>query len=160
MPRNFSINGTNATGATTTYVTVIELHGANLVRTWVFDIVMGSASTAADTPTTWALSRYTSAAAAVTAFTPLPLDPVNLPSLAVGGTSATGINSSSTEPGAMTLATTVLVVPLNQRATFRYVASPGAEFVNTFSTGNGLSLRQLGSASQGSVGTATLLFFE
>jgi len=160
MARNYSINGTNATGATTTYITAIELHGANIVRTWVFDITMGCASTAGDNPTTWALSRYTSAAAAVTPYTPLQLDPVNIASAAIGGATATGVNSSSTEPGGMTLATSLLVIPLNQRATFRYVASPGAEFVNTFASGNGLSLRQLGAAAQASVGTATLLFFE
>jgi hypothetical protein len=156
MPRNFSINGTNAGAGTTTLKTVIELHGANLVRTWVFDITMGSISTAADNVTEWALSRYT-AAGTVTSFTPIPLDPVNLASLAVGGTSATGINASA-EPTGTALTASPLVVPLNLRATFRYVASPGAEFVNTFSSGNGLALQQQSSAT--GIGTATLIYFE
>lgn len=159
MPRNFSLNGKNTTGSTTTPTTAIELHGANLVRTWVFDITMGSGIAPADYATQWDLKRYT-AAGTVTSFTPVALDPVNLASLAVGGTSATG-NNASAEPtysGTTDTVISLLVVPLNARATFRYVASPGAEFVNTFSSGNGLGLRQ--SATTAIIGTATMLYFE
>ena|SRR5271165_5438366 len=155
MPRNFSVNGKNTTASTTTQTTVIQLLGANLVRTWVFDITMGSTIAPADYATTWDLSRHTTAST-VTSYTPLPLDPVNLASLAVGGASATGVNASA--EGTYTAGGSLIVVPLNARATFRYVASPGAEFVNTFTAANGLGLRQ--GATTAIVGTGTLLYFE
>lgn len=159
MPRNYSVNGNNATGKTTTATTMIQLHGAALCRTWVYDITLGSPIAPQDYAQTYDLVRYT-VVGTVTAFTPLILDPVNIASLAVPNTNATGINASlePTYPNTTALTSSLLVVPLNSRATFRYVASPGAEFVNTASSGNGLGLRQ--SATTAIQGNATLIWFE
>lgn len=159
MPRNFSINGNNSTGKTTTATTMIELHGAALVRTWVFDLTMGSPSAPQDYAQTYDIKRYT-AAGTVTSQAGTALDPVNLASLAVNGTAATGINASvePTYSGTTDTVISLLVVPLNTRATFRYVASPGAEFVNVFTSGNGIGFRQ--SCTTPFQGNGTLLWFE
>lgn len=156
MARNYSLNGTNATAGTTTLKTVIQLHGSTLARTRVFDLTLGSIASPNDYVTEWALSRYT-AAGTVTPQTPYPTDPADPAAAAVGGASATGVNASA-EPTGVGLTTSVLVIPLNLRATFRYVASPGAEFVNTLASANGLALLQ--QSSNAGIGTATLLFFE
>lgn len=155
MARNYSMNGVN--GGTTGYTSAIVLHGSNVARTFVFDITMGSGAAPNDYATIWRLGRYTVAPSGGTTFTPLPLRPDDVASALTSSTTTTCITPSG-EPTTITLASSPLVVPLNARASFRYVASPGAELLNTFSAANGLALQQIGTT--GIVGSATIIWFE
>jgi hypothetical protein len=156
VARNYSITGPG--GASASFTTINQIHGSNLVLTKVYDIVVGSTANAPnDYAAVYNLQRYT-VAGTVAAYTPLSLDPGGPAALAVGGTSATGVTGVTLE--ATYTATGVLVaIPLNMRATFRYVASPGAEFMNTLASGNGLGLRQV-TVSTYFNATGTTLWFE
>ena len=157
MARNYTMNGPN--GGTTSYTSAIVLQGGTAARTAVFDIVLGSNVAPNDYSTIWRLGRYTVAPSGGTTFTPLPTDPGNaLASVCTSSATTTCITPSG-EPTRITAASSPLTIPLNVRATFRYVASPGAEFYNTLSATNGLALQQTG-ISTGSAGLATIIWFE
>lgn len=156
MARNYSMNGVN--GGTTSYTSAIVLHGSNVARIFVFDVTLGSNASPVDVSTIWNLSRYTAGPTGGVTFNPLPLRSDDAASALTSSATTTCITPSG-EPTTPTLASSPLVVPLNARATFRYVASPGAEFVSTFTSGAGLTLRQTGVAS-GNVGMGTLIYFE
>jgi hypothetical protein len=157
MARYFSVVGTNTTGSATTASTIIQTGGFNLVLTKIFDITVGGpASAPNDYAAQYVIQRGTTAST-VTSYTPLPLDAAGAASLAVGGTTATGINASA--EGTWTATGVLLNFPLNMRATFRYVASPGAEFTNTYTAANPVGLRQ-SAASTAFVATGTVIWFE
>jgi hypothetical protein len=158
MARYYSVTGNNTTGSSTGASTMIQLGGFALVLTKVYDLTVGGpASAPNDYAAQYVLQRGT-AVCTVTAYTPLALDAALVgTSLAVGGTSATGVNASA--EGTWTAAGILLNVPLNMRATFRYVASPGAEFTQTYTAANPLGWRQL-AASTAFVSTGTVVWFE
>lgn len=149
MARAFSVSGVNGTGAATK--TILGVTGAAAARSHVFDIILGSAAAPADQSALYTVTRST-AAGTSTAFTPLLTDPADT----VVATSTAGI-THTVEP--TYAATDLLQIPLNQRASFRWVASPGYELINTLSATNGLGLRLL-SATASMVEYGTVFFFE
>lgn len=148
MARNFSINGLNATG--TADKTLLSVHGSTLARPRVFDIVVGSAATPADQAALYYLGRVTTLGTAGSNPTPGSTDPVDIACLTVGAI------THSAEP---TYTTILLQIPLNQRATFRYVASPGAEFMHALTSNYGIGLK-LSTATASLIEYGTVLFFE
>lgn len=86
----------------------------------VYDWMFGSEAAPADNPFLWALQRGTTGLGTSTAVTPQPLDPADAASLLDAGDNFT-VNP--------TLGAIIMQVPLNQRATFRWVAAPGSEIV-------------------------------
>lgn len=90
-------------------------------RLKVAEAVFGSEASAADNPFLWRLTRITATGSlAGTTITPERLDEADADALADAHEALT------TNP---TLGNAVLEVPLNQRATFRWVARPGQEIV-------------------------------
>jgi hypothetical protein len=115
--RAYSVNGPAATGtANKTAVTVI---GSTTARPSVFDVLLGSSTTAADNAIVAAVSRFTAAGTAGSSFTPLPLDPSDVASVATAGI------THSAEP-TYTANQNLLRIVFNQRATFRWVAAPAS----------------------------------
>lgn len=150
MARGYSVSGPNASGsATKTMVTVIS---ATTVRPRIFDLVLGSQATPADQAAEYAVSRFTAVGTAASNPTPLPTDPSDVASISTAGI------THSVEP-TYTASQDVLVINLNQRATFRWVASPGYELVAPATATNGLGAR-LVAATTAMVEWANVFFFE
>jgi hypothetical protein len=98
----------------------------------VYDIVIGSEASAADNPFLWRVGRVT-AAGTSTGVTPQALDP---------GDAATEMDAGENhtiEP-TYTAGAILLHIPLNQRATFRWVAAPGGELVAPATASNGVGI--------------------
>lgn len=130
MARAYFVTGPNASGsATKTGVTVI---GAT-VRPRIFDATFGCNATPGDQSAQHAITRFTAAGTtAGSAPTPTPLDPADTACVSTAGW------THSAEP---TYTSNLLLIDLNQRATFRYVASPGCELVAPATAANGLGAR-------------------
>jgi hypothetical protein len=120
-------------------LTILALESAAAVRARIYDFVIGSDATPADVATEFALIRHTTAGTGGTAVVEKPLDPLTVAA------------SCNLRGGTMTEPTYesdhLLVVPLNQRATFRWVAAPGGELITATGTANGIGLRSIASGA-------------
>lgn len=139
MARRFGMGGTSAVGSSKTVLALIS--SAN-VRPCLYDILASCGATPADLATIFLIRRYSSTAGTVgSATTILALDPGNPAAIATGG------QAYSAEPGYAT--GFLLRFAMNQRATFRWVASPGSEIMAPATATTGLGLQ-----SESSGGTA------
>jgi hypothetical protein len=129
MARRYAISGTDTNTASTT---LIGLTSAATVRPKIYDFVVGSAATPADNAFEFQLKRYT-AAGTSTSVTPQALDPGDPAALAAGGVNHSG------EP-TYTANAILFDTAVNQRATFRWVASPGGEIILPATAANGVGL--------------------
>lgn len=129
MPGQYSTRGSMALIAADTVLSVIA---ATTVRPRVYDIVLSSSSTPNDYSAQFLLQRF-SADGTGTAVTPQPLD-FNDPAAV-----ATSKHTYTVEP-TLTAGEILLQLAHNQRATVRWVASPGSEFVIPALAGDGLAL--------------------
>lgn len=116
----------------------------------IYDVMFGSEGSVADNPFLWTMDRITTVGTR-TSVTPTPLDPADSACV-----TASGQNHTSTEP-TYTASTQVLYVPLNQRATFRWVASPDGELVFPATANNGFGIR---TPTSGAVAATATLHFE
>lgn len=119
-------------------------------RAKIYDIMFGSQATPADNAFLWQLQRQTTVGTA-SAFTPLPLDPAD-------AAATTVCEQAYTVNGTLTANAIVLTVPLNQRASFRWVAAPGSELMVPATASNGIAT--LTPTSSAVLVTATELFEE
>jgi hypothetical protein len=114
-------------------LTILALESSATVVGKVHQLVVGSDSTPADAAARYDVLRHTAAGAAGTAVVEKPTDP-QAPAASCnlrGGT--------MTEP---TYEADFLVeIPLNQRATFTWIANPGRELRTTVGTANGIGFR-------------------
>lgn len=132
MSRRYSAAGDQAVGSN---ATVLGVTSAATIRPKLYDVLVGCAVTPADEATNFVVQRYTAAGTA-TSVTPQGLDPGDPAALASAGSNHSG------EP-TYTSAAILLTIPLNQRATFRWVASPGGELVMPATAANGLGIYSL-----------------
>ena len=98
----------------------------------LYDAIFGSEASPADNPFFWRVARIT-AAGTSTAVVPQPLDPAD------AATETDAGENHSAEP-TYPSAAILLHIPLNQRATFRWVAAPGGELVWPATAANGLGI--------------------
>lgn len=105
-------------------------------RARIFEINCGADGTPADNPLTYDVIRCTSIGSGGTNIVPPALDTADAVAIMVATGNQTG------EPG-VTSTAVMLTVPLNQRATYRWVASPGNEFVVPATATNGFAFRCL-----------------
>jgi hypothetical protein len=87
---------------------------ATLRRAKIFELIFGSEGTAGDNPFLWIIRRVT-APGTYSAVTPTPTDPAE-------GAASTIVGENHTVEPTYTANANLLYVPLNQRATFRWVA--------------------------------------
>jgi hypothetical protein len=104
----------------------------------IYDLLLGSDATPADLAGEFVLNRTTTVGVGGSALTEVPLDPLT----AAAGTICHG-GTWGTDP-VDTANTELLMIALNQRATFRWVASPGGELIAKALAENGLFLRCVG----------------
>ena len=147
---NYAATGQLA-AVSTAYKTALRVTGGTGGRTRLFDLLIGASGTPADNALTWTLMRHT-AAPTDTAVTPTPLDPAD-----VAARAAAGENASA--EGTVTAGSELLELPINQRASYRWVASPGGELVIPATASNGISGRVKSAAYTGAA-EATIQFNE
>jgi hypothetical protein len=110
-----------ATTSTTVGVGSIEAPAANMRRISLYEMIFGSAAAAADNTFEFEVNRSTTAATG-TAVTPEPLDMADAACVALA-------KSNLTVQGTNTAGKIPLSAPLNQRATFRWLAKEGGELI-------------------------------
>ena len=103
-------------------------------RNIIYDIVIANVGSPADLVTLHTIQRITNPGTAGSAVTPSLLDIADRASQ-----SAVGENHSS-EP-TYTSATELLEIPLNHRATFRWVAAPGGELITPATNNAGIGAK-------------------
>ena len=121
---------------------------ASLRRGKIYELELGTTGTPADNYLEYDVSRQT-AAGTVTAATPNPLD-------ASDGAAGTVAGLNATVEGTVTAASSVFYVPVNQRASWRWIAAPGSELVWPATNLAGLTVRAKSAAYTGTVGAASL----
>lgn len=112
---------TAATGATT------------LRRARIYDLMVGADGTPADNVLVFKVDRQTTVGTG-TAATPTPLDPGDAAALITG-------NVNSTIEPTVTANSQLLEIPVNQRASYRWVAAPGGELIVPAINTNGIGVR-------------------
>lgn len=148
--RAYGTSGSNASGSSNkTLITVIA---ASTVRPAVFDLNIGNSQTPADQAARYFIARFTAAGTAGNSPTPLPVDPSDVAAVATTG------NALSAEP-TYTAGGTLLQIPLNQRATFRHVCSPGMEFKCPATAANGIGMF-LSAATAAMISDGAVFWFE
>lgn len=140
----------NRTASTTLSVGLVNADATRPRRGKFYDLVFGSEATPADNAFKWMLQRFT-AAGTSTSVTPSPLDPAD------AATESDAGENSTIEP-TYTAGLILLSVGLNQRATFRWVASPGGELTYPATASNGIGI-QTPTSSAVAV-TATVMYVE
>ena len=130
--RRYSIEGQTAAGAN---LTILQLVAATTTRGRIYDILVGSDATPADLAGEFNLIRGTVSGTG-TAVTPRALDPADPAALLVG---EAGTFTGQTK----TASSSMLNIPLNQRATFRWVAAPDGEIVVPATSDNWVGLESI-----------------
>jgi len=123
----------NRTASTSASLGVVGADATRPRRGKWFDCIFGSEASPADNAFLYIVQRFT-AAGTTSAVTPTPLDPADAVTESDAGENAT------IEP-TYTANLVLLAIPLNQRATFRWVASPGKELVYPATASNGLGVQ-------------------
>ena len=118
---------------------IINLTGSAAIRPKLYDLMIGSDATPGDQAGEFVVNRSTTTGTGGSAITPEPLDPLTVAATAA----ATGGTYATAQP-TDTSASELLMIALNQRATFRWVAAPGGELIATATAANGLFLRSVG----------------
>jgi hypothetical protein len=116
---NYTVQANRTADATLAVGGILE-DATTQRRCKLYDLMFGSEATPADNAFLWTVDRGTTALGTSTAVTPSPLDPADAASISDAGENHT-VNP--------TLGVNLLAIPLNQRATFRWVAFPGSELV-------------------------------
>lgn len=120
------------TASTTAALGTLTADGTRARRLKVYDVMFGSEATPADAAILWTFRRC-SAAGTGTAVVPQNLDPADFT------TEYDAAENHTIEP-TFTAAANLLNIPLNQRATFRWVAAPGGELVMPATANNGFGI--------------------
>lgn len=119
-----------------------------------YDLILGSDATPADVAGEFVVNRTTTDGVTATTLAPEPNDPT---SVAATGTGFGG--TFGTQP-VDTAASELLMIALNQRATFRWVAAPGGELTAVVANNSGLMLRCVGMSSGTPNLNATVSYWE
>lgn len=148
----YSLEFNRAAAAATAAMGLVQATATTPRRLKLFDLIIGSEAAPADNVNLWTLDRVSGGSpTGGTSVTPQPLDPADAVALcdAVEGT-------ITVNP---TIGTRLLSVPLNQRATFRWVAAPGSELVSPATDNHGFAVQTPTAVGLIAV-TATLLIEE
>lgn len=154
MAENYSaFSGGVASGTNKTLINIYDGLATPTRRARLFDIEVGSVATPADQAAKFSAARITTAGTAGATYTPNNLDPGG-----PAGECSAGQGVFGAEP-TYTSNKELLVVSINQRATWRWVANPGKELVCAATQNNGIGFKTLSSTSTQAYET-TILFEE
>lgn len=133
--RRYGASGQTAAGTT---LTILEVIAGTTTRGRIYDIVVGSDATPADVATEFNIIRGTVSGTGTGTVTPHAFDPADPAALL---TAKQGTFSGQTK----TATSEILMIALNQRATFRWVAVPDGEIVVPATSDNWVGLESIGS---------------
>jgi hypothetical protein len=122
----------NRTASASLSVGTVTADATRPRRGKLYDFVFGSEATPADGAFKVIIGRVT-AAGTSTGVTPVPLDPADAATEGDAG-------ENHTIEATYTAGQTLLAISVNQRATVRWVASPGGELVWPATASNGLGI--------------------
>lgn len=122
MSRRYTATGQNACAASPGKTSLNVFQTSNTVRGRLYDVMFGSDGTPADNALRYRLSKSTAVGTEGAGVVPVANDSGDPAAL------YDGAETHSAEP-TYTSATEYLDIPLNQRATFRWVAAPDGEFI-------------------------------
>ena len=122
---------TTALNALATAYTQAAGSGIRLTRFKLYDLILGSDSTPADVAINFQLATTTTAPTGGAAVTMNPLDQADAAMSTLGMQACTGGNA---------VGVVQATIPLNQRASFRWVAAPGSEIVAPATAGHGVTI--------------------
>ena len=100
---------------------VLSYQSATTIRPAIYEFIVGTTGTPADNAIEYRLMRFDGGSEAGDALTPQPLDQ------AMPAALGTALGNLTTEPTAV--AGEDFIIGINQRATFRWIASPGRELL-------------------------------
>lgn len=132
MGERYGSTGNQATVASTNK-TMLSLTGGTGVLARIYDLLVGADGTPDDRAMVYSAQRHT-ADGTNTAVTPEPLDADRALAAEVAG----GENHTA-EPTVAGIP--VIELPVNLRATFRWMAAPGGELVTALTLNSGFSFR-------------------
>lgn len=141
MAEKFHAHGSNASGTNIGLWNLFNPAAAPTSRGKIYDMTIGAVATPADQAVRFQIGRTTAVGTEDAGFTP-----VNLDSGGPAGAYDAGIGFSGGQP-TKTANKELLTVSLNQRATFRWVASPSGELLLAATQNNGAVLNSLSSTS-------------
>lgn len=121
------------TASTTLSVGSLTADATRPRRLRVYEISFGSEATPADAAILWTIQRC-SAAGTSTSVTPQNLD-------SASSTTEYDAGENHTVEPTYTAGAILLNIPLNQRATYRWIAAPGGELVLPATASNGLGIQ-------------------
>ena len=138
----------------------LTVNGSTAHRIWLYEINMGNVGTPADLTSMYLIGQTTDAGQSGGAITSTLLsDAAGQAARSVFHsnltTEPTYVNTSTTQGLAVVADGDLLRVPLNHRATYRWVAPPGGEFVAPATTTDGFG----GKADHASAGTDYMIGF-
>lgn len=135
---------------TTTYKTAMSLTAATgattLRKAAIYDISFGADGTPADNYLVYKADRQSTVGTGTSA-TPTPLDAGDAAALITG-------NVNSTIEPSVTANTQLLEIPVNQRASYRWVAAPGGELIVPATNTTGIGIRAKSASYTGTINAA------
>lgn len=149
MPGHFSVSATGITNGSD--LPIINLEGGTAVRHALYDVIIGSDDTPADKAARYVVERTTDAGTGGSALTEAPMDPADPASLVTAKSGTFGTKPAD--------ANEMLMISVNQRATFRWVAAPGGGIIAAAAAADGLMLNSEAASSAWAT-EATLIWLE
>jgi len=134
MPRSYGVAFTGAVGSATHTQLGIWEPATPLSRFRLFEFGISASPAPADNTTRFTVNRFATAPTGGTA-----LSGANLPPLDVGEPASAALGMGGATGGDV-IGSQLMMVSVNQRATFRWVAAPTKELVNLITTLNGIGL--------------------
>lgn len=147
--KNFSVICNDAGGAAPQ--TLANIIGSTAVRPYVYEFDVGCSAAPADQAGLLVMARTTAVGTAGSNPTPAQADPGTAAAVCTAGI-AHSAEPTFTSPF-------VYQVPLNQRATWRWVANPGFEVIGSLTASNGIGLKRHTSTASYAL-TGTIFFSE
>lgn len=132
-----SVDSATAGADPQTLINLFSTAGGN--RGYIYDFSLGSVATPADQAGSYDMIRTTAVGTEASGYTPVLLD------LADGASTLDSGVSHTVEPTQS--GNELMRYALNQRATFRWVASPNGELVIPATTGNGIAMTRRASTA-------------
>lgn len=134
--RRYTADGQTAAGTT---LTILEIIAGTTTRGRIYDLIVGSDAAPADNAGEYNVIRGTVSGTG-TGVTPRALDPADPAALL---TAKQGTFTGQTK----TANSSLLNIPLNQRATFRWVAAPDGELVIPATSDNWVGLESIANSA-------------
>jgi hypothetical protein len=142
MADRYAATGNQAAVTASPGDTALTVLATTLTRAKIYELIFSQGGTPADNVIEWLVRRFSAVGTEGAGVTPTPLD-ADAPAAQLDAG-----EDHSAEP-TYTAATELLDFDLNQRATFRFVAAPGGEFIVPATASAGIGMTPISSGYSG-----------